>query len=198
MINLLNPDDLQQIRAARTNVKLLRYTLLTFATLIIVAGVYVYGFYQASSALHDADQRNRVASDQLSQYNSLKDAAATYRGNLTIAKKILDNQFIFSDYIDNIAAILPAGTILDNLTLSTKSVASTTQGKPTTTDIQVRAKSYDGILSLKTAFESHAELFSNVHITATSFTANAKGTSAVYPYAATFNVVIVKQKGSAS
>lgn len=195
MINLLNPLDLKEIKSGRINVKLRRYLFLTLFTTLAVGGIYLYGFTQANAELSNAEKQEKIASDQLQQYDEVKTAGQAYRKNLTMAKKVVDNQFSFSVYIDNIAAIMPSGTILDNLTLTTTAL-KTAQAKETPTVIPVRAKSYNDILNIKTAFENRSDLFKDVHITSTALAPVATGKNAAYPYTASLSVIVVRQKAS--
>lgn len=191
MINLLNPQDLRQLRAARINVRLRKYALATLLTIGAVAGIYAVGFKIADDQYAEAQADNSSAEQQLAGFNEVKKQAQTYQSNLTIAKKILGSEIVFSNFMTDVATVLPPNTILSSLTLTTKSVQSA-QKKAGSTQLNARAKSYNDILSLKTKLEE-STLFSDVRIAQTTIPDTLVGKTGVersYPYEVTFDLVI--------
>ena len=192
MINLLNPDDLKQLKAARLNVRLRSYLIWTVIALMGAAGIYAFAFKIASDDYQVAQQENSKAQEQLKKYDHLKNEAATFRSNLTVASKILGNEIRFSNFLISVATILPPNTILSDITLTTKKNPSPTG--QTITQIKARAKNYDDVLKLKTNLEG-SPMFSDVKIRSTSIPSDLKtlaGIEITYPYQAIFDVVVVK------
>jgi Tfp pilus assembly protein PilN len=194
VINLLNPEDLKQIRAARTNVRLRRYVTATAFTLVAIVGVYATGYILADNQYTKATADNRASQAELQNYAKTKDDATTYRSNLTIAKKILANEIVLSDFLVDLANTLPPNTVIDGLTLTT--TKPTSASKTNTTQLKARAKTYDDVVVLKTRLEE-SELFSDVNIdsTITSSAENATGLGLTYPIEATFNLTIDELAG---
>lgn len=191
MINLLKPNDLKQIRAARVNVRLLRYIIGTVVTIIIVVGIYLVGYKLASDEYITAQTSNQAAKTQLIGYEPVKKSAATYRSNLEIAKKILGSEVSFSTFMTDTAKLLPANTILANISLSTKT-PKTSQNGQSVTQLHARAKTYADVLALKTNLEK-SNMFTGVRIESTSIPSSMKDLSGVelgYPVQATFDLVI--------
>lgn len=191
MINLLNPQDLEQLRAARVNVRLRKYALATLLAIGVVAGIYAVGLKIADDQYAQAQTDNSSAEQQLAGFDTVKKEATTYQSNLIIAKKILGGEIVFSDFMTDVAKTLPPNTILSSLSLTTKSVQSA-QKKAGSTQLNARAKSYNDILALKTKLED-STLFSDVRIAQTTIPDSLVGKTGVeltYPYEVTFDLVI--------
>lgn len=198
MINLLNPTDVSELRAARINVRLRRLTVLTFVGVGIICGIYAYGFYSADKSYSDAIAKSATTDASLQGYEGVKTQAKQYQTNLSIAKKILGSEVTFSSFVTELAASLPPNTILESLALSTKSIG-TLSGKPITTELIAKAKGYGDVIALKTSLEKKTNLFSAVRISSTSLntaTATADPLTRAYPYTVSFSVVIAQQGGA--
>lgn len=83
MINLLPQQEKKQIRAARTNVVLLRYSMLSFGAVIFLLGaVLVANFYlDTSEALAEEAIQDNVAKE--GQYAQVKSQAESFRSELS-------------------------------------------------------------------------------------------------------------------
>lgn len=196
MINLLNPVDVKELRAARVNVRLRRFVILTFLAIGIIGTIYAVSFRIASVSYDTAVAKSSTTEEKLKEYETIKKEAKQYQSNLTVAKKILGSEITFSTFITDLATSLPPNTILESLTLSTKSIGSLS-GKPITTQLSAKAKGYADVIALKTNLEKRTNLFSAVRITST--TLNSTATDALtrtYPYSVTFSVVIAEQGGT--
>lgn len=182
MINLLPPEEKRQLRAAQSNVLLLRYNeALVFAVafLVIALGVaYVY-LNNASGVAHKTISDNKA---KVVDYAPVQAQASQFRSNLATAKQILDSEVTYSKVILEIANLMPSGSVLQNLSLD-----STTFGTPT--QLIALAKDYPTALTLKNSFEK-SSLFSDVHFD--SITATASGTGNTYPMVVTLDVTIKK------
>lgn len=197
MINLLNPTDVSELRAARVNVRLRRLTVLTFLGVGLICGIYAYSFYSADKSYGDAVAKSSTTDASLKSYENIKNQAKQYQTNLSIAKKILGSEVTFSSFITELATTLPPNTILESLTLSTKSIG-TLSGKPITTELVAKAKGYSDVIALKTSLEKKTNLFSAVRISSTSLntaTTTADPLTRAYPYTVSFSVIIAQQGG---
>lgn len=185
MINLLNPDQKKQLRAARRNTIWLRYTLLTLASLIAINAVfgltawYIFGQENSykSELSSNGDQRG-------SEYKKDKDAAVSFRNNLATAKTILDGTTNFSDVILAIASTVPSGCVMDNLTLSSQSFG-TAQNFP------FKCKSQGDALQLKSSLQKNTALFQNVNILSTT-QEDTGDTPSPYPVTVTMSAILLK------
>lgn len=198
MINLLKPEAFLELKAARTNVRLRRYVLLTLSTLGVIGGIYAFSFYTADATIRSATANAAAAEQDLKSYEDIKNTAKSYQANLAVAKKILGSQVTFSTFLTDLASTLPSSTVLTQLSLSTKSIGNDGSGKPSTTELVARAKSYADVLALKTSLEKKTSLFSQVRIASTTMDSAATSQDALaktYPYMVTFSVVIAPQGG---
>jgi Tfp pilus assembly protein PilN len=197
MINLLNPSEVSELRAARINVRLRRLTVLTFVGIGIICGIYAFSFYTASKSYSEAVAKSSATDASLKNFESVKIQAKQYQTNLNIAKKILGSEVTFSSFITELAGALPPNTVLESLALSTKSIG-TVSGKAITTELVAKAKGYNDVIALKTSLEQKTTLFSAVRISSTSLTDLSTTTdplTRVYPYTVNFSVVIAPQGG---
>ena len=155
MINLLPEANKNELRAARMNVLLLRYNVMTLIAvgilLLAVAGFYAY----LAGTKASAETANAENEAKASSYADTKKEAAEYRANLATAKQILSNEVIYSTTVFGITELLPKGVILDSINLSSQDVGNQTVLKTYATD-------YDAVARLKQSFE-RSKLFSDVH-----------------------------------
>ncbi len=181
MINLIPTEDRRQLRAARSNTLLVRYNLFLIGAVVfmMLAIGFIYVYLNNSKTAAEAtvsENQSKVAS-----FAGVEKEATEFRSNLATAKQILDREVVYTKVILEISRMMPAGTILDNLTLD-----STTFGKPTT--IVAKAKTYTSALAIKDSFQKSA-IFSDVHFE--SVTINDADTSG-YPMTVNLSVTIKK------
>ena len=179
MINLLPPQEKNQLRAARTNRLLLRYNFLVLVAFVFLMGALVVVFAFLSSTQAAAEETIAYNRSKVSDYASVQLEADTFRQHLSSAKQILDTDVAYTKVILQIAKVLPSGVILDTLSLDSK-----TFGSPTT--LAAKVKDYPTALSLKNALQK-SDVFSNVSIQ--SITGGGDGD---YPLSVTLNVTIKK------
>ena len=185
MINLLPDETKREIKAARTNVILLRYNFFTLAALGLL-GLFCAAFYlvlgNAQSSAASVTAKNQAKAQS---YAKVRIAADEYRTNLTIANQILNNSINYSSFVFKLSQLLPKGVVLDNLSLSPSIV--TTQ-----TSFTARTTSYDKATELKETFQK-SPLFTNVYFqTLTDNGASGNGQSTKYPITVTISVKINK------
>lgn len=194
MINLLDPEQQRQLKAARLNVRLLRFVTLSLIVVVGVGLVYGAGFWLAFDNRAAAETDYQAAEKELQQYAAVATEAANYRQNLATAKQILGSEMVFSSFLTDFGALMPPNTIVDSLSLSTETVA---KAADTSVSITTRAKSYTDVLKIKQAFET-SSLFSSVRIVNTSVPDKPEtvGVMATYPYEATFEVIVNALKGT--
>ena len=162
MINLLPADYKKEIRAARSNVILLRYNITTLAAivfLVLICGVF---YVILSENKRAAEQLNNESIAKAQAYNDTKVQADQYRQNLKTAKQILDNEVNYTSLIFDITKLLPTGVVLDGLSLQAADF-----GKQTV--LVAKAKNYDAVTKLKknlqeaSIFEKDSVYFQNIN-----------------------------------
>jgi Tfp pilus assembly protein PilN len=174
MINLLPDDTKRDIEAARTNVLLFRYNILTIVGLaglaLICAAFYVVlNMNESSSVTKSNDNSSKAAA-----YNNVRKAADDYRQNLTIANQILNNSVNYTSVVFAITKLLPQGVVLDSLNLKAADF-----GKQIT--FSTHAKSYAQATQLKENFQK-SNMFTNVYFQNITQATDAQATGA-YPFA---------------
>jgi len=185
MINLLPSETKHSIRAARMNIILLQYNFLALVAVATVLGM-CFGFYIYLSTLNLSAQSTTSDNDAKAVvYNDVRKEADEYRNNLSIAKKILDNDISYSSVVFAITKLLPEGVFLDSIDLSPNSF-----GQQTT--FSAHAKSYELSSTLKERFEN-SDVFSNVYLQNVSQPSSGSGTSgSTYPVAITISAQLKK------
>lgn len=181
MINLLPPDQLRELRAARANTLLLRYNIFLIGILVfIVLSLVVVYFYLATiQSAAEATKRDNDA--KVTSYARINSQADAFRKDLASAKDILDQEATYSKTILTIAGQLPSGVVIDTLSLD-----ASTFGTPTV--LALKARDQASALAAKEAFQK-SPIFSAVHFTNLT---TAKSASDGYPVTANLSVVISK------
>lgn len=183
MINLLPNNDKRQIQAARTNSLLIRYNIVMLATMLLLTLAVAVAFVYLSTVKTNAQSVIDGNKARVSSYAAVQTDANQFRTNLATAKQILSREVTYSNVVLEIAALLPVGTVLQNLSLD-----ATTFGTPI--NLIANTKSYDSAIALKNSFQA-SPLFSDVHFTSITST-SAGATAAEYPVTVNLSVTIKK------
>jgi Tfp pilus assembly protein PilN len=187
VINLLPTEHKREIRAARTNVLLVRYiAILTTAFVVLgglLAGAYVVLNVERDAAIATVkENEQRVAS-----YQPVRLQAESYRTDLTIAKSILDQKASYTALIYKIANIIPSNVVLDDLVIDPRTFGSTVT-------LNASSKSYDDATRLKDALKKNKEIFTNVQVISLRATETSEGAEQIeYPVKATLSVVFNRE-----
>jgi Tfp pilus assembly protein PilN len=182
VINLLPHEEMRQLRAARTNVLLLRYNLLLLGAvifLIIAVGV-TYFQLNRLKGLSAVDIEQSATNAR--SFAPVANQADQFRTNLGTAKQILDREVPYTKVVLAIAKVLPSGVVLENLSLDAQ-----TFGTPTR--LVAHAKDYPSAIALKESFQN-SKLFSDVHFE--SIATGDSATNAAYPVTVNLSVTITK------
>lgn len=156
MINLLSTPQQHTYQAARLNLKLRNYLLLSLVLFAIVAAIFGGGLYLTLADRSAAEALYQERQNSLAEYDGVKSEAESFVSDLKIAKAILSQEVRYSDLIVKISQTLPANTVLNSLALD-----KATLSKPLTLSARVASKS--DAVSLKTTLES-SPLFDGVNI----------------------------------
>lgn len=179
MINLLPPEEKRQLRAARSNSLLLRYNIFLIGAVLFLGVAVGITYVYLSTTKTNAESIIGENRAKVTSFASVQAEADVFRGNLTTAKQILDNEVVYTKVMLAIAALMPSGTVLDKLSLDSQTFG-------TQTILAARATSYDNALKLKEAFQS-SPLFSDVH-----FLSITSGGLSPYSLTVSLNVTIKK------
>ena len=181
MINLLPEETKRQLRAAHTNVALVKYLFFSgiAVAFLVLACITSYLFLNNNkSVANDTTDNDQSNSTSQSTVQKQLDSLTT---SISTAKSILREQVSYSDIITGIAAALPSGVVLDKLTLDNNTIG-------TAITLQAHARSSDNITLLKDNFSKSA-LFSNYNLI--SPTTNSSSSS-THPVAISIGITINK------
>lgn len=181
MINLLPPDQLRELRAARANTLLLRYNIFLVGILVFVVLALIVVYFYLTTIQSAAETTKRDNDAKVTSYAHINTEATAFRSDLANAKSILDKEATYSKTVLMIASQLPSGVVLDTLNLD-----ASTFGTPTV--LALKARDQNAALAAKEAFQK-SPLFSDVHFTSLS---TSKGSSDNYSVVANLSVVISK------
>jgi hypothetical protein len=147
MINLLPTNKKAEIRAARTNLILVRY----IAILLLAIGFIVTAMYVTYSVLAmtktSSDEVIASSDVKANVYSATNDQVEALSGQLSEAKLLLDQEVRYSKVLVNVAQIMPANTIFDKLVFDSTTVTTT----PIST--KVYAKTSADAVNLRQNFE---------------------------------------------
>ena len=181
MINLMPDNAKKEIRSARANVVLARYIvviLLAFGFLVLLlAGSYVV----LTQTKLSAEQLIQANDNKADVYNTTKAQVDGLATSLSEARNILDQEVLYSKVLMNIGQQMPAGTVLENITLDTASFT----GAPVT--IKAFAKTTNDAVALREKFQS-APIFSNVNFNSVTDSAGIPG----YPVSVSMTLIVTK------
>ncbi len=160
MINLLADVRKDQIRAARTNVILVRYvTILIAATLFLLGTLFISSkILQATKESADAIVANNDIKADV--YSETRTKVAALSAKLTESKSILSQEVRFSSVLITLGQSMPSGAILGPLELTELAF----RGQPT--EIIAYAKTSDDATAIRNALQA-SQLFSDVSLRGT-------------------------------
>lgn len=183
MINLLGTDNLKQLRAARINVILRGYIILTGIVILSVLGAFGIGYYLLIRDVQLAEASSARYNAEKAQYTETLKKGKAFTQNLATAKEILSSETLFSELTFKIAETLPPDTVLRSLSLSQETLT-----EPILLDIGTT--SYDNAVRAKETFES-SPFFENVSLNSTNQIISESGVSpGKYTYSASLNVTL--------
>lgn len=167
MINLLPDNTKKQISSARINVNLISYIItLLFAVVFLSAVCFVSYLILADSK---ATAEKTISNNQSSATvvtSSLDTQINTINTNFSIAKSIFDKRVSYSDTIMSLGSAMPAGTIIESLSLESSNMNSVIA-------IKARAKTAEVVTTLRSNLQN-STIFSNSNVGNASNTQNDK------------------------
>ncbi len=187
MINLLPSDTKRSLRAARLNVVLRRYIIYIAICLVSATVIFGVGYVLTSRERASAEQQLSDFESNNASYARIKQESEAFSKNLSIASTILSSEITFSEMIVTVAKILPSGTILTSLNVTTESA-----GEPMA--INARVADPEGALRLKAALEESA-LFEDVSVATINSPVDDDTSDPIsqkYPYTVVLNTRLSK------
>lgn len=158
MINLMPTEAKRQLRAARVNLILFRYSVVMVLTIIALGVVFAGSHFlltiskDGSQALLDANQERALA------YRDTQAQVTALGANLGDAKIQLDQESSYTNVLRNIAGLMPAGTTMQSLDINDAAINGSTP-----IEIQVYAVDGDAIVALRQNFQN-SPFFTSVNV----------------------------------
>lgn len=185
VINLLPYEYKSDIRAARTNVILVRYIAILVCAAIVLGGLVGGVVYTLNGTKAIADEKVAENQARVAAFQSIKSEADSFRADIATAKSILDSSVSFSRLIYKIADAIPPNVVLDELPLDPSTFG-------TSITLNASAKSFNDATKLRDAFKQNSQIFSNVQLQNIRSESAASGAGGAYPVKVTVSVVINK------
>jgi len=186
MINLLPDDTKRQIRAARLNVLLVRYTMLLIGAIVFLAAGAASIYFVMQSIETASEDKVAENQAQISNYHAVEAEAAAFRANLNTARSILSQEVIYSDTVVQIAQVIPAGVVLDSISLTADSF-----GSPI--NLNAKTKSYQAAVNLKNSLEN-SSMFSDVRLSSVSGSNETGEAASDYPVSVSLTATLSAER----
>lgn len=181
MINLLSDDRKGEIRAARTNVILLRYTSIILLAFAFIAGAVYISYTLLQSTMASAESLIVANDVKADVYRDTKQEVDELSAKLNDAKAIADQEVLYSAVLVKIGQLVPSGALLGDITFKTANFNATPL------QITAYAKSATEAGQLQSAFQS-SPLFSQVNLNGTENGSSVEG----YPVEVTLTATLNK------
>ena len=184
MINLLPDDYKKEVRAARTNVLLIRYIAIFAIAATVLGGIVTAAYIVLESRMSSAQALLEANNARTAPYASIRAEAEALRSSISSAKAIIDQKISYSKLIYEIANATPSGVTIDSLDLD-----PTTFG--TSMTLSASAQSFDAASKLRDEFAASSEVFSSV--TLVSLESNPSAAAGdTHPISVKISVIINK------
>lgn len=158
MINLLSMESKNELKAARRNIIFRKYVFTLLFLSVVIAGSYGVGYGLLLSQESTYKEQIAEYEPQKAAFSGTIKSANEYNKNLQVAKSILQNELAYSSFLTMFARTIPNSVVAVGVTVKASELK-----KPI--EFTFGAKSYDGILTTKDAFEK-SPYFKDVKIRA--------------------------------
>ncbi len=183
MINLLPDDYKSEVRAARTNVLLIRYISILIVAIAVLSGIVVTAYIVLDARKVATQSLLDASNERAAKYSSIRAEADELRSSLSNAKLILDQKVSYSKLIYEIAASMPNDIVLSTLELDSESIGSSMT-------IDANAKTVEAASKLRDRLASNNAVFSDVKLL--TLESGASGGGNEYPVKVSVSVIINK------
>lgn len=187
MINLLDPAAKRDLRAARINIVLATYCVIVGFGLVCVLLLFLFsnGWLDKRIAAATSERNSNIAQAQTPENKATQQQAQSFSNNLNKIQSILSNRSHYSTALLNIAAALPEGASIGQVSLSSTLVATPLQISATTSNNQTA-------LALKSQL-TKSPIFSKVSLDAVNCT-GPNGTDCAASLTATLSPAVFTQE----
>jgi Tfp pilus assembly protein PilN len=181
MINMLPPNTKKELRAARTNVTLLKYLfVLILAVAFLGSATYGVHIYFNDAAAKAEELIKLQSTNTANQSQPIELEAQVLRNNLLNAKNILDSGINYSDILLAIAKQLPDGVIIKEISLNSENLNQPIQ-------LNIFATSTEAALKTESSFGERPEIFSSISLQSLS---SSTSSDPQYPVSAAITFTI--------
>ncbi|MBC7459309.1 PilN domain-containing protein [Candidatus Saccharibacteria bacterium] len=180
MINLMPDEAKKEIRAARVNVVLIRYSIVIVLAFLFLVLLQLGSYIALTQAKDSAQQLIDANGTKAAVYSSTKAQVDALSSSLSETKSILDQEVMYSNVLQNIGQQMPTGTVIDKIALD----ATSFTGTPAT--ITAYAKTNDAAVALREKFQT-SPFFSAVNFQSVS---DSTGGITGYPISVSLTLVI--------
>jgi len=181
MINLLPDVTKKELSAARVNTLLARYIGIIFLAFVFLVFILAGSYYLLDLTRQSSMELIESNDTKAEVYSTTKTQIDALSMQLQGAKGILDQEVLYSNILINFAQLMPAGTIIDKMTLEPSSFGTS----PMT--LTVYAKSTENAVALRDTFQN-SPLFTNVNFQ--NIADASTGGPAGYPVSATMTLTL--------
>lgn len=185
MINLLPDDYKGEIRAARTNVLLVRYISILIAAIVVLGGIIIAAYVVLQTRKVSAQELLDANVARTAQYQPTRTEAEELRTSIANAKSILDQKVSYTKLIYKIADSIPNGVILETLELDPTAFG-------TDMTIDATANSFESASKLRQEFANNSDVFSDVKLLSLASGSGDGATPGEYPIRVSVSVKINK------
>lgn len=185
MINLLPKIYKTEIRAARTNVVLIRYSVIIFIAFAFLVLILAGSVFLLTVTKRSSDQLIAANEAKAAQYSETSAEINRLTNSLTTSRAVLDGQISYAKVLQSIASSMPSGTVMGEIKLTDASFDGTSP-----TSLTIYAKTNDAAVAVGKAFQTKPG-FRGAKIESVSETGGISG----YPISATLNVTLSRSIG---
>ena len=120
MINLLPPQTKQAYYYAQSNEKLIKWVVALLIGLIGLGAIGTYGWVSLHQSISDNNKKVAAAENQLTQEHqaTINKQIQTISSDFSLVVKVLSQEVVFSKLLTSMAAAMPSGANLTNLTIT--------------------------------------------------------------------------------
>lgn len=179
MINLLPDSTKNEIQAARHNVLLLRYIGITLLAIAALFGVMYSSYLILTDTKASAENIIDSSTIEADVYNDTKAKVNQLSSQVTDAQAVMQQEVNFSHILTEMAALMPEGTVIKDIELSTASIDSPLS-------IVIFAKTTDSLLNMQKSFQN-SPMFLSVDFQTIG---ESDGSVPGYPNSVTMTVII--------
>lgn len=160
MINLLSDEYKSELRAARSNLIIVRYIGIVLLAALFMCGALFISYSLLEATMNSAEQRIQANDVKADVYSQTQQQVTALSAQLDQSKTILDQEVRYSQLLVKLGQIMPTGTVIGKLSLTSASFNG--QATP----ITAYAKTASEASSLQSQLQT-SPLFNKVSLTST-------------------------------